>query len=54
MKDYLKDLIDHTHGLGVDLIKVTGTDTTTTVDAITEDRNVIIKGSFKNPMHDFI
>ena len=54
MKDYLKDLIDHTHGLGVDLIKVTGTDTATTIDAITEDRNVIIKGSFKNPMHDFI
>jgi len=54
MKDYLKDLIDHTHGLGVDLIKVTGTDTTTVVDTITEDRTVIIKGSFKNPISDFI
>jgi hypothetical protein len=54
MKDYLKDLIDHTHGLGVDLIKVTGTDTTTVVDTITEDRTVIIKGNFKNPISDFI
>lgn len=54
MKDYLKDLIDHTHGLGVDLIKVTGTDTETCINARTEDKSVIISGTFKHPISDFI
>ena len=35
MKDYLQDLIAHTHGLGnVDLIKVAGTDKETQINAI--------------------
>lgn len=54
MKDYLKDLIDHTQGLGVDLIKVTGTTTETNINAITEDKSVIISGSFKHTISDFI
>ena len=37
MKDYLQDLITHTNGLGdVDLIKVSGTDTETNINAISE------------------
>ncbi len=47
MKDYLKDLIDHTHGLGIDLIKITGTDTETQFNAIAEDKSVIVSGTFK-------
>ena len=54
MKDYLKDLIDHTHGLGIDLIKITGTDTETQINAIAEDKSLILSGSFKHPIHDFI
>ena len=55
MKDYLKDLIDHTHGLGnIDLIKVTGTETETTINAIAEDKAVIVSGTFKAPIADFI
>ena len=55
MKDYLKDLIDHTHGLGnIDLIKVTGTDTETTINAIAEDKSVIVSGTLKNPNAEFI
>ena len=55
MKDYLKDLIDHTHGLGnIDLIKVTGTDTETIINAIAEDKSVIVSGTFKAPIGDFI
>jgi hypothetical protein len=55
MKDYLKDLIDHTHGLGcIELIKVTGTDTETAINAVAEDKSVIVSGSFKNPISDFI
>jgi hypothetical protein len=54
MKDYLKDLIDHTHGLGIDLIKITGTDTETQINAIAEDKSLILSGAFKHPIHDFI
>jgi hypothetical protein len=55
MKDTLKDLIDHTHGLGcVDLIKVTGTDKETTINAVAEDKSVIVAGTFARPVADFI
>lgn len=55
MKDYLQDLIAHTHGLGnVDLIKVTGTDKDTQINAIAEDKSVIVSGALKNPVADFI
>jgi len=55
MKDNLQDLIQHTHGLGnVDLIKITGTDQETQVNAVAEDKSVIVSGSFKNPNAGFI
>lgn len=55
MKDNLKDLIDHTFGLGcIELIKVTGTDVETQINAIAEDKTVIVSGTFKSPMADFI
>lgn len=55
MKDNLQDLIQHTYGLGcIDLIKVSGTDTETTVNAIAEDKSVIVSGTFKNPNNEFI
>jgi len=55
MKDNLQDLIQHTHGLGViDLIKVVGTDQETQVAAIAEDKSVIVTGTFKTPLADFI
>ena len=55
MKDNLQDLIQHTHGLGcIDLIKVSGTDTETTVNAIAEDKSVIVSGTLKNPSAEFI
>ncbi len=55
MKDNLQDLIQHTHGLGViDLIKVVGTDQETQIAAIAEDKSVIVTGTFKTPLADFI
>lgn len=55
MKDTLKDLIEHTHGLGcVELIKVTGTDKETTINAVAEDKSVIVSGVFARPVADFI
>ena len=55
MKDNLQDLIQHTHGLGcIDLIKVSGTDTETTVNAVAEDKSVIVSGVLKHPNVEFI
>jgi len=55
MKDNLQDLIQHTHGLGnVDLIKITGTDQETQVNAVAEDKSVIVSGTFKTPNAEFI
>jgi hypothetical protein len=55
MKDYLKDLIDHTYGLGcIELIKVTGTDTETQINAMSEDRSVIVSGTFATPIAEFV
>lgn len=54
MKDFLQDLIQHTHGLGIiDLVKIVGSDKDTQITAIAEDKSVIIMGSFKNPIIDF-
>ena len=55
MKDSLKDLIDHTLGLGtIELVKVTGTDKETTINAVAENKNVIVSGTFNDPLADFI
>jgi hypothetical protein len=55
MKDYLLDLIQHTHGLGVvDLVKIVGTDTETLVSAVSDDKTVIVNGTFKAPIAEFI
>ena len=51
---YLKDIVEHTHGLGIDLVKVTGTDTETTIDAMAEDRSVIIQAKTHAPIAAFI
>lgn len=55
MKDFLQDLIQYTHGLGVvELVKVTGTDQSTKVDAISSEQTVIISGTYKVPVADVI
>jgi len=55
MKDNLQDLIQHTHVLdNVDLIKVTGTVTGTQINAVAEDKTVIVSGTLNSPVADFI
>lgn len=55
MKDYLQDLITYTQSLDdIDLVKVVGTDKSTQISAVSENRTVILEGSFKNPISDFI
>lgn len=55
MKDYLSDLVSHTHDLGcIDLVKITGTDKQTLISGIAEDRSVVVEGNFTNPVPEFI
>ena len=55
MKDFLQDIVQHTHALGfIDLVKVNGTDSETTIEGLAEDRSVIVKGKFKKPIAEFI
>jgi hypothetical protein len=55
MRDYLLDLVEHTHDLGcIDLIKITGTDKETDIFGIAEDRSVIVEGKFTNPVPEFM
>jgi len=55
MRDYLLDLVEHTHDLGcIDLVKITGTAKETVIDGIAEDRSVVVQGRFLTPVADFI
>jgi len=54
MKDNLLDLIQHTSALGfIDLIKIDGKKDETLINAIAEDRTVIVTGKFKTASNDF-
>ena len=55
MKDYLLDVVQHTHNLGfIDLVKITGDDDTTSIEGIAEDRSVILKGDFHKPVAELM
>jgi hypothetical protein len=55
MKNYLLDLVSHTYELGsIDLIKITGTDTETLINAVADDRSVVIEGKLITPSTDFV
>jgi hypothetical protein len=55
MKDYLLDIVEHTHKLGgLDLIKVVGTDSETGLSAVSEGNTIIFKSKFHNPVPEFI
>jgi hypothetical protein len=55
MKDYLLDLVEHTHDLGcIDLIKIAGDDTSTAIIGLAEDLSVVVQAQFKNPVPEFV
>jgi hypothetical protein len=55
MKDYLHDIVQHTHSLGIiDLVKIIGNENTTTIEAVSEERTVIVHAQFHNPVPEFI
>ncbi len=55
MKDYLLDIVSHTHDLGcIDLVKIVGDDKTTVVHGIAEDKSVVMQANFANPVPEFM
>ena len=54
MKDILKDLVAHTHSLGfINLFRVIGDSETTSIDALEDNRFVILRAKTKTPYPDF-
>lgn len=55
IKDTLKDVIKHTHGLGIfEMVKITGTAEATSVETVDAEKTVIFKGTTVNPVPDFV
>ena len=51
MKDFLQDLVAHTHSLGfLPLVKVTATDKETKIESMAEDRSVILNATTHTPV----
>ena len=52
--NYLRDLVQHTAGLGINALKITGTNGTVVVEGTDEtNKSLVIKGSFLNPVTEF-
>jgi len=55
MRDYLLDIVSHTHSLGmIDLVKITGTSDSTLINAVGQERVAIVEAQFHNPVPEFI
>lgn len=54
VRDILKDIVKHTHSLGIfDMVKITGTKTDTQVETVNSDKTVIFKARTLNPVTEF-
>lgn len=54
IKDFFKDVLRHTHGLGIfEMAKVRGTTEVTEIETVDADKTVIVKGQSINPVPDF-
>lgn len=55
MRDYLLDLVQHTHDLGcIDLVKIVGDTNATAISGLAEDLSVVVQAEFKNPVPEFV
>jgi len=55
MKDHLLDIVKNTHGLGnIDLVKIVGTAEETSIEALAEDRSVIVQAKLNGPVAEFV
>jgi hypothetical protein len=51
LRDSLKDIIKYTHGLGfINMVKLIGDNTTTKVEAIDDDKTVVLYGTLYQPI----
>lgn len=54
MKDILQDLVAHTHALGfIPLVKISSDGQATEIEAMAEDRSVIVNAKTKLPVNEF-
>lgn len=54
MRQIISDIVKHTGGLGfIEIVKVTGTKDETKVEAMDNDKTVIIKGALHSPVSEF-
>lgn len=54
MKDFLQDLVAHTHALGfIPLVKISASSTATEISAMADDRSVIVGGKSIKPVPEF-
>lgn len=54
MKDILQDLVAHTHSLGfIPLVKISADNGETSIEAMAEDRSVIVQAKTKSPVEEF-
>ena len=55
IKDILKDVLKHTHGLGIfEMVKITGDLENTDIQTVDPEKTVIFKGKTVNPVPDFV
>ena len=51
LRDVLLDIVKHTHSLGfIQAVKLESTDEGTSVEAMDDDRTVVLKGKLKNKL----
>ena len=54
MRDILKDIVKHTHSLGIiQAVKVTTDDTSTMLDAMDDDRTVVLRAKMHKRVDEF-
>ena len=54
MKDFLQDLVAHTHSLGfLPLVKVSASNKETSIESMAEDRSVIVNAKTHTPVDEF-
>ena len=54
LKSILLDILKHTNGIGIENIKVVGTEEETTLAAMDPDRTVIMNATLHNPVQEFV
>jgi hypothetical protein len=55
MKDFLQDLVSHTHNLGfLETLKITATDNATIVESMAADRSVILNAKTHTPIENLL